>query len=179
MIVTNAQRGLFLNLLFINKNHDSLSAESELHDSIRGRFYNPDFIYFLLLLLLIMFAARAHLQHGALLKAEAVLEQTGDVGHVHAEESADGGGLGHFIADCRQKRSHVSNHSSVFCSEAEGKILDPNVRNVDRVSSIGSCISVSVTIMHCFFSPSLARFLKCLTSSIPPWTPSAAQERFK
>ena len=40
----------------------------------------------------------AHLQHGALLEAEAILEQTGDVGQVHAQERADCRELGHLIA---------------------------------------------------------------------------------
>lgn len=43
----------------------------------------------------------AHLKHGAVLEAEALLQQTGDVGHVHAEEGADGAVLGHFVAHCR------------------------------------------------------------------------------
>lgn len=40
----------------------------------------------------------AHLQHGAVLEAEALLEQAGDVGHVHAQEGADGAVFGHFVA---------------------------------------------------------------------------------
>lgn len=43
-------------------------------------------------------AAPPHLQHGALLEAESILEQTSDVGHVHAQERMDGGVLGHLIA---------------------------------------------------------------------------------
>lgn len=40
----------------------------------------------------------AHLQHGAVLEAEALLEQAGDVGHVHAQEGADGTVFGHLVA---------------------------------------------------------------------------------
>lgn len=43
----------------------------------------------------------AHLKHGAVLEAEALLQQAGDVGHVHAEEGADGAVFGHFVAHCR------------------------------------------------------------------------------
>lgn len=42
----------------------------------------------------------AHLKHGAVLEAEALLQQAGDVGHVHAEEGADGAVFGHFVAHC-------------------------------------------------------------------------------
>lgn len=48
--------------------------------------------------------AEPHLQGGALLEAEAVLQQTGDVGQVHAQEGAGGGVLGHVAADWRGGR---------------------------------------------------------------------------
>lgn len=48
--------------------------------------------------------AFAHLQHGAVLEAEALLQQTSDVRHVHAEEGADSAVFGHFVAHCKQKR---------------------------------------------------------------------------
>lgn len=41
-----------------------------------------------------------HLQLRAVLEAEAVLEQAGDVGQVHTQEGAAGRRLGHVVAHC-------------------------------------------------------------------------------
>lgn len=38
-----------------------------------------------------------HLQHGALLEAEAVLKQAGDVGQVQTQERTDGRVRGHLV----------------------------------------------------------------------------------
>ena len=48
--------------------------------------------------------AASHLQHRVVLEAEAFLQQAGDVGHVHAEEGADGTELGHLVAHCEQEQ---------------------------------------------------------------------------
>lgn len=40
-----------------------------------------------------------YLQHRALLEAKAILQQTGDVGHVHAQEGIDGWVLAGLAAD--------------------------------------------------------------------------------
>ena len=48
--------------------------------------------------------AASYLQHGVVLEAEALLQQAGDVGHVHAEEGADGTELGHLVAHCEHKQ---------------------------------------------------------------------------
>lgn len=52
--------------------------------------------------------AFSHLQHGAVLEAKALLQQTSDVGHVHAEEGADGAVFGHFVAHCEHRRQEMS-----------------------------------------------------------------------
>lgn len=51
---------------------------------------------------------RAHLQHGVVLEAKALLQQTSDVSHVHAEEGADGAVFGHFVAHCKHKKQRIS-----------------------------------------------------------------------
>lgn len=48
--------------------------------------------------------AFSHLQYGAVLEAEALLQQTSDVRHVHAEEGADGTVFGHFVAHCKHRQ---------------------------------------------------------------------------
>lgn len=48
---------------------------------------------------------RPYLQHRALLEAKAILEQTSDVGQVHAQEGAGGRGLGHLIAHWDTQKS--------------------------------------------------------------------------
>lgn len=54
----------------------------------------------LIRLSLLCCVTRHHLQRRAVLEAEAVLEQAGDVGQVHAQEGAAGRPLGHLVAHC-------------------------------------------------------------------------------
>lgn len=49
---------------------------------------------------------RSHLQYSVLLEAEAIFEQTGDVGHVHTQEGADRTVLRHLVTHWNKK--HIS-----------------------------------------------------------------------
>lgn len=79
-----------------------------------------------------------HLQLRAVLEAEAVLQQAGDVGQVHAQEGAAGRRLGHLVTHCGTERDKGSLRGQR--SRSRGELW----RTVHRlVTFFGSSLEVS------------------------------------
>ena len=86
-----------------------------------------------------------HLQHSGLLEAEAILEQTSDVGQVHAQESAGRWGLVHLIAHWADTGNHESHLYSAKRSRTHVQGIDMHAASQAQVG----CRSV-IVMMHCF-----------------------------
>lgn len=114
----------------------------------------------------------AHLQHSVLLETKAILEQTSDVGHVHTQERTAGSGL---IANCIDKKSNYVCYILLWRWGQRGS-QSPLLRCMQCLEP-PVCLYINTAEHSQLNSLSLALFLKSLTSTIPPWAPSATTDK--
>lgn len=110
------------------------------------------------------------LQHSALLESEPILEQTGDVGHVHTQERTDGRVLGHLIAHLFSSLLEVSDRqrSSLdpidkACFHRSVKVIGEGIENI----AVFELIRLMNNPLHHLKYFLITKLVSCITIWVP------------